>query len=99
MQLAICAVEALLVVPLAILATALHWKSSGMLVALIPSIIFWQLQEFVRRVLYTEGRHVAALINDIVSYGGQAALMIVLYCGARVRAWPFSGAEAYTSWR
>jgi O-antigen/teichoic acid export membrane protein len=94
MQLAICAIEALLVVPLAIFAVAFHWKSAGMLVALIPSIIFWQLQEFVRRVLYTEGRHVAALINDIFSYGGQAALMIALYWAHERGHWPFTGALA-----
>jgi thymidylate kinase len=65
-----------------------------MFVALIPSIVFWQLQEFVRRVMYTEHRFGAAFLNDIISYGGQTVAIAALYA-ARV-AWhhPFTGAMA-----
>ena len=56
-----------------------QWSAAGMLLALVPSIIFWQLQEFVRRVLYTEGRHAAAFANDLISYGGQTAVVGVLW--------------------
>jgi O-antigen/teichoic acid export membrane protein len=35
----------------------------------------WQLQEFARRVLYVENRIAAALVTDIVSYGGQVLVV------------------------
>ena len=37
------------------------WNCTALLLALAPAIAFWQLQEFFRRVLYTEGRTGAAL--------------------------------------
>jgi O-antigen/teichoic acid export membrane protein len=47
--------------------------------ALAPAILAWQLQEFVRRVLYTENRLAAAVANDLVSYGGQLVGISVLW--------------------
>ncbi|HET7037781.1 MAG TPA: polysaccharide biosynthesis C-terminal domain-containing protein [Thermomicrobiaceae bacterium] len=47
--------------------------------ALALAVVAWQTQEFVRRVLYTESRFAAALGNDLVSYGGQLALVAVLW--------------------
>ena len=47
-----------------------------MLMAIVPSIVAWQLQEFVRRVMYTEGRFAAAFWNDVVSYGGQLLVVV-----------------------
>ncbi len=55
------------------------WDSAPLLLALAPAIVSWLSQEFVRRVLYTEGRMAAVLLNDVVSYGGQAAAMAVLW--------------------
>ncbi|HEX4123613.1 MAG TPA: polysaccharide biosynthesis C-terminal domain-containing protein [Tepidisphaeraceae bacterium] len=54
------------------------WHCAPLLLALAPSIAAWQLQEFVRRVLYTEGRTAAAFLNDLISYGGQSAAIFVL---------------------
>jgi O-antigen/teichoic acid export membrane protein len=56
-----------------------HWAVLGLLVTLIPSIASWQLQEFVRRVLYTEGRHFDVFLNDLISYGGQTLVIALLY--------------------
>lgn len=50
-----------------------------LLLALAPALVAWQLQEFGRRVLYTERRLGAAFANDLVSYGGQAAALLVLW--------------------
>jgi O-antigen/teichoic acid export membrane protein len=44
-----------------------------------PAIVAWQLQEFIRRVLYTECRFAAAFWNDVISYGGQTILVAVLW--------------------
>jgi O-antigen/teichoic acid export membrane protein len=56
-----------------------HLPVTSQLVALVPSIVFWQLQEFIRRVMYTEGRMGGAFINDIISYGGQTILTALLF--------------------
>jgi O-antigen/teichoic acid export membrane protein len=52
--------------------------AAAILLALAPVIIAWQLQEFVRRVLYTEGRLVTAFAVDLVSYGGQVGALLGL---------------------
>jgi len=59
------------------LGAALYFYHTGsaataLLFSLIPAIVGWQLQEFVRRVLYTEGRYFEGFWNDMLSYGGQA---------------------------
>jgi O-antigen/teichoic acid export membrane protein len=56
-----------------------HFSEEGQLIALAPSIIAWQLQEFVRRVLYTEGRIRDAFFNDVLSYGGQTVAVAVMF--------------------
>ncbi len=43
------------------------------------ALFFWQIQEFFRRVLYSEGRVRDALFNDVVSYAGQGATIAVLW--------------------
>ena len=60
-------------------ASQAHWAAAAMLLALVPSVVAWQLQEFVRRVLYTEGRHAAAFANDLISYGGQTLAVGALW--------------------
>ncbi|HEX3359064.1 MAG TPA: polysaccharide biosynthesis C-terminal domain-containing protein [Tepidisphaeraceae bacterium] len=56
-----------------------HASFTPQLIALVPSIFAWQLQEFVRRVLYTEGRLAGAFVNDLLSYGGQTLIIAFLY--------------------
>jgi O-antigen/teichoic acid export membrane protein len=51
----------------------------ALVITLIPSVVSWQLQEFVRRVMYTEGRHFDVFLNDLISYGGQTAIIALLY--------------------
>ncbi|MFN8559229.1 MAG: oligosaccharide flippase family protein [Dehalococcoidia bacterium] len=58
----------------------------GLLLALAPAIVAWQAQEFVRRVLYTEGRLAAATLNDLISYGGQVAAVVALAALGRLTA-------------
>ena len=52
-------------------ATASGWQSASMLLAMSLTIVAWQMQEFLRRVLYTERRTLAALTVDGLAYGGQ----------------------------
>jgi O-antigen/teichoic acid export membrane protein len=67
-----------------LIAHGLGWHSADLLLALAPAIVGWLSQEFVRRVLYTEGRMRAVLLNDLVSYGGQAGLIVVLSSSERL---------------
>ena len=61
------------------------WGATGLLLlAAAPAVLFWQLQEFLRRVLYTEGRTAEAFINDLISYGGQSALIGSLWLNGRL---------------
>jgi O-antigen/teichoic acid export membrane protein len=58
---------------------AIGLGGATMILALAPALVAWQLQEFGRRLLYTERRLVAALANDVLSYGGQAVALLVLW--------------------
>ncbi|MFL5561393.1 MAG: lipopolysaccharide biosynthesis protein [Gemmatimonadaceae bacterium] len=55
------------------------WDAAPLLLMLAPSIVAWQLQEFTRRVLYTERRFAAAFANDVISYGGQGVAIALLW--------------------
>src|SRR5687768_15166203 len=78
-QLILLGAQIVLAGPLALFAYFAGWTSAGMLIALVPTIIAWQAMEFVRRVLYTEGRYSAAFVNDLLSYGGSIVLVAGLY--------------------
>lgn len=54
-------------------------SAAPILLAASPGLLAWQLQEFGRRVLYTEGRIGSALLNDALSYGGQIVALSVLW--------------------
>ena len=70
-QVLLAGIEALAALVAAAIAYRVGWSAAPLLLILAPCIIGWQLMEFVRRVLYTEGRHGAAFLNDCISYGGQ----------------------------
>ena len=48
------------------------------LIALGFALIAWQAQEFLRRVLYFEGRLTAVVALDVISYGGQLVAIVAL---------------------
>jgi O-antigen/teichoic acid export membrane protein len=64
----------------------LNLSGAGILLPLALALVAWQLQEFTRRVLYTERRLAAAVFNDAVSYGAQAVALIVLWRIGRMTA-------------
>lgn len=70
---------AVLVAVAAGIAFAAGVSRAGLFLALVPALVCWQLQELGRRMLYTEGRLAAAFANDVVSYGGQASALLVLW--------------------
>lgn len=93
-QLFIVAILSLLVAPVTVVAFTRGWSTAPMLLAVIPAIIFWQLQEFVRRILYTEQRYARAFMIDVVGFGGQMLLLIALFASHKLRGTPFTGAIA-----
>lgn len=58
---------------------AVGWSEAALLVALAPAIVAWQLQEFVRRVLYTEGSLRSAFVNDLICWGPQTVIIAALW--------------------
>lgn len=68
-----------------LVATGVAWLVDSpltpLLLPLAPVVVAWQVQEFTRRVLYTEGRLHAALVNDGLSYGGQLVLLSTFFAG------------------
>ena len=48
------------------------------LIALGFALVAWQAQEFLRRVLYFEGRPIAVVALDVISYGGQLVAILAL---------------------
>jgi O-antigen/teichoic acid export membrane protein/thymidylate kinase len=73
-QLLISAAAACIVLCAAFVCRPLLPPAFPILLALVPTIVAWQSQEFLRRVLYTEGRTHAAFAIDLISYGGQLVL-------------------------
>lgn len=85
-QVALGGFEAVLAASVAVFARHVNWIGAPLVWILAPSILAWQLQEFVRRVLYTEGRHAAAFFNDLVSYGGQTLWIVGMAVGHELTA-------------
>lgn len=72
-----------LVVPESVVIVVAAWALHvGMLVPwIVAALILWQLQETLRRAFMAHLRHREAIVGDIVSYMGQALLLIVLARG------------------
>lgn len=85
-QLSLTALETLAALALALFGHAREWTFEPLLIALVPAVAAWQFQEFIRRVLYSESRTGAALLNDVVSYGGQGVWIAVLWWELRLTA-------------
>ena len=77
-QLAFTGASAVLAAVAALGASLAGSGVTPLLVAVGPVVVAWQLQEFVRRVLYTEQRLGGAFAIDVVSYGGQVAALVGL---------------------
>jgi O-antigen/teichoic acid export membrane protein len=67
-------------VPLIFLLAAMLWMVSelALVVPAVAWLVFWQVQELMRRVLLTEMRHAAATPGDAMSYLGQAVGIVIL---------------------
>ena len=86
LQLAFTAASAALGIVATLVAIVLLPDSVSVLAALTFAGVAWQLQEFVRRVLYTEERGGGAFANDIVTYGGQAVVLAAVVAAGALTA-------------
>jgi O-antigen/teichoic acid export membrane protein len=90
-----------------VVALLTDWSAATLVLAAAPAAFTWQLQEFVRRVLYTESRIRAAFVVDLLSYGGQVAVLVALatadaltgQAGLLVVAATSAVGAAYGGWR
>lgn len=78
-QIAFGLLSALVALGVAILARAMDWGTAVLFLACAPATFAWQVQEYARRVLYTRSRISSAFFNDLVAYGGQLAMLVVLW--------------------
>jgi len=78
-QLILAGAESIIALAAAAAMASRGWHGTPLLVALAPAIFGWQVQEFFRRVLYTEGRYRGAFWNDMLSYGGQMLLIGLMW--------------------
>jgi O-antigen/teichoic acid export membrane protein len=67
------------------------------LLAVAAALVAWQAQEFVRRVLFFEGRLQAVFALDVVSFGGQVAAIGVLASAGQLTVTSALLASAVTS--
>jgi O-antigen/teichoic acid export membrane protein len=62
----------------------------GLLIGAASYLAGFFLQEMVRRYHYTQGEIQAALVNDLISYGGQLIVLLLLFAiGCRDAAYAF----------
>jgi len=78
LQLAFSAASAVVGILATIAAAAFAPSAVPLLSALVFAGVAWQLQEFVRRVLYTEERGGDAFVNDLLTYAGQALVLVLI---------------------
>ena len=78
LQLVFSAASALVGLVATLVAVLLMPGAVALLATLTFAGVAWQLQEFVRRVLYTEERTGDAFLNDIVTYAGQAVVLAAI---------------------
>ncbi len=62
-----------------VVGSASGWESASLFLAMAPAVVAWQIQEYLRRVFYTEGRLRAAFMNDCVSYAGQIGFIVLFW--------------------
>lgn len=79
LQVAFTIIASSIILAIAVIGFRLEWWVGPMLLALAPAAAAWQLQHFVRRVMYTTSRISGAFMNDLISYGGQIVGMVVLW--------------------
>jgi len=63
----------------AVVAYLMGLHATWLLLGLSAAVFCWQLQEFVRQVQFTNGRIGEVLRLDVISYGGQAAIIAALW--------------------
>lgn len=55
-----------------------EWNIGELLLPLVVVTFFFQLQDFLRRLFFVQGRQVAAFVNDAISYLMQLILLIYI---------------------
>jgi O-antigen/teichoic acid export membrane protein len=83
-QMLLVAVEAMLALIVGIVAEAKGYPAATLILWLAPACVAWQMQEFVRRIMYTECRFAAAFWNDCLSYGGQMLLFAAFWASGNL---------------
>lgn len=55
------------------------WGATGLIFACAPATVAWQMQEYIRRVLYVRSHAAGVFFNDVISYSGQFLVIVLLW--------------------
>jgi O-antigen/teichoic acid export membrane protein len=55
------------------------WRVSGLVLPFTGAVLFFQLQDWLRRYFYVLSRGRAAFMNDLISYAGQIVMLLTLW--------------------
>ncbi len=55
------------------------WTATFEIFPLSLSVLFFQLQDWLRRYYFISGKSIAAFCNDVISYGGQVLALAILF--------------------
>jgi O-antigen/teichoic acid export membrane protein len=53
--------------------------AAWMILACAPATAAWQMQEYIRRVLYVRSHAAGVFFNDVIGYSGQFAIIVLLW--------------------
>lgn len=60
------------------------WRIQNLALPLAITTFCFQFQDFIRRLFFTQGRAVAAFLNDVVSYLGQLILLFYFFYSSQL---------------
>lgn len=83
-QVGLSTVSAAIVMLIALIGYLSGWGAASIVLACAPATAAWQMQEYIRRVLYTRSRTSGVFMNDLVSYTGQFLVIVLLWSSERL---------------
>lgn len=78
-QVAFSLLAGLVIAVAGLAAVNVGYSFGPLLFAVACATVVWQIQEYCRRVFYTQGELVNAFSNDVVTYGGQVLVVVGLW--------------------
>lgn len=78
-QIAFASISALLISSVGLIVYFINHTIAVLILVIAFATSTWQIQEFCRRVFYTQSNYKLAFANDLVTYGGQLSLVVITW--------------------